>query len=99
MDIDHLNFDGTLQLVFGGGYVPVAGTRFTLFDFQSFSGSLSSGHIQVVGFDAARLDFSQLTTTGTLSVAAVPEPETYALMLAGLGVVGWMARRRRLPAD
>ena len=54
--------------------------------------------IEVVGFDAARLDFSQLTTTGTLSVAAVPEPETYALMLAGLGVVGWVARRRQCRA-
>ena len=28
-------------------------------------------------------------------VAAVPEPETYALMLAGLGVVGFMAKRRK----
>jgi hypothetical protein len=27
-------------------------------------------------------------------VAAVPEPETYALMLAGLGLVGFVARRR-----
>jgi hypothetical protein len=32
---------------------------------------------------------------GTINLAPVPEPETYALMLAGLGVVGWMARRRR----
>jgi hypothetical protein len=31
---------------------------------------------------------------GTLEVTAVPEPETYALMLAGLGVVGFMAARR-----
>jgi hypothetical protein len=27
--------------------------------------------------------------------APIPEPETYALMLAGLGIVGFIARRRR----
>jgi hypothetical protein len=34
-------------------------------------------------------------TTTLYSLTPVPEPETYALMLAGLGLVGWMARRRR----
>ena len=31
-----------------------------------------------------------------LSVASVPEPETYAMMLAGLGLVGLATRRRKL---
>lgn len=32
---------------------------------------------------------------GFYNVSAVPEPETYAMMLAGLGVMGFMAARRR----
>ena len=32
--------------------------------------------------------------TATLAVAAVPEPETPALMLSGLALLGWAARRR-----
>lgn len=31
-----------------------------------------------------------------LTVTAVPEPETYAMLLAGLGLTGWMVRRKRL---
>lgn len=35
-----------------------------------------------------------LATNGDLIYGAVPEPSGYALMLAGLGLVGFMARRR-----
>lgn len=35
-----------------------------------------------------------LTVSVNGGVAPVPEPQTYALMLAGLGIVGWAARRR-----
>jgi hypothetical protein len=38
--------------------------------------------------------FSLSGTTLSYTVAAVPEADTYALMLAGLGLVGFMARRR-----
>jgi hypothetical protein len=31
---------------------------------------------------------------GTITVTAVPEPETYAMLLAGLGLMGTIARRR-----
>ena len=38
--------------------------------------------------------FDMVTASGT-AVAAVPEPETYALLVAGLGLVGFSARRRQ----
>lgn len=40
--------------------------------------------------------FSATTSSGLpLQVAAVPEPETYAMLLAGLGLLGFVTRRRK----
>ena len=40
-------------------------------------------------------DFSNLTLFARDVTTPVPEPETYALMLAGIGAMGFVARRRK----
>ena len=57
-------------------------------------GPLLSGdyHYQVT-VNATGTDGGAFSLTSTL--APVPEPQTYALLLAGLGVIGFVARRRR----
>ena len=48
----------------------------------------------VLGFndgDVIDADYDDLV----VGIAAIPEPSTYALMLAGLGAIGFMARHRK----
>ena len=48
-------------------------------------------------YDATASDLMAMDVIGwNVAVAAVPEPQTYALLLAGLGVIAW-ARSRRQP--
>jgi hypothetical protein len=55
--------------------------------------------LSTVGIHGAFMSVSgnEIGSPGAIA-AAVPEPETYAMLLAGLGVVGAIARRRRRQA-
>jgi PEP-CTERM motif len=71
----------------------------------SFSVSPDSGNTQVAATNLDSLDHSaavedavQASWAVTPAVAPVPEPATSALLLAGLGVVGAVARRRQRAA-
>jgi hypothetical protein len=50
-------------------------------------------HFKVFGLSSA--DVSGYAISASAVAQPVPEPETYALLAAGLGVIGFVARRRR----
>ena len=87
-----LTFGGLLNISFLGGVLGAG--LYDLIDFGSFQGAFSNFAFSGLPSDLmASLVFS--ANGVDLSVAAVPEPQTYAMLLAGLGVLGWAARRRK----
>lgn len=95
---------GTLDVVLydlgGGTFTPQAGDSFDLFAATTVQGSFGTLHYAPLAPNLAwRIDYltDAVGTTDVvrLSVTAVPEPGSYALLLAGLGLVGAAARRRR----
>jgi hypothetical protein len=89
----NLTFGGILKLSFINGYTGNAGDTFDLFDFTSSTGAFS----QIVAQNSLSngLGWSYDGTTGILTVIPVPEPESYALMALGLGVISFASRRKK----
>ena len=91
-----LTFGGTLKVVQYGGFNPQAGQSFDLFDWGARQGQFASLDFTGLALsNGLAWDTSRLYTDGTLTVAAVPEPGSYAMFAAGLGLMGLMVRRRR----
>ena len=65
-------------------------TSFAHFALSPLFTNLSSLSITMVGYQS-----SAYAAIDNLALAPVPEPETYAMMLAGLGLLGFLGRRRK----
>ena len=90
----------------GGGHAGTSlcysGAHVALTDDMVFQFTFSGGNLDPV---APQLKVNMFGPNGNqkvgsmmgehLPVAAVPEPQTYAMMLGGLGLLGFMARRRK----
>jgi hypothetical protein len=62
----------------------------------SLDWSHTAGFVGYSAFqDGIRLAPDQFTIVEGVGVPAIPEPETYAMFLAGLGMIGAIARRRK----
>ncbi|MDQ2780905.1 MAG: FxDxF family PEP-CTERM protein [Pseudomonadota bacterium] len=67
------------------------GDPFELWTLQTGTLAPGSYSLTLLGLNSS----SPASYGGNVSISAVPEPETYALMLAGVGVIGFVATRRR----
>jgi fibronectin-binding autotransporter adhesin len=93
-----LTYGGTLQLDWYGNFTGAAGESFRLFQAVSESGQFSSVDTSGAPLAAGlEWDTSQLASQGVLSIEAspVPLPPALAMMVGGLGLLGFAARRRR----
>jgi len=105
-EIDFTFFDGSNALV--GSLLDVFpllgngdGSDSTPIFAQDYALSFPSRVRYVTAFlsgSNGQIDFNNLGFTAVVSVPTIPEPETYALMLAGFGLLGVAARRKRRAA-
>jgi hypothetical protein len=81
--------------------IAIAGTTIGTWTFNLANSSFTVNDFFTSGDDDAPfvVRFRGLPNGGSdkvpATVTAIPEPETYALMLAGLGVLGFVSRRRK----
>ena len=91
--LGHTSLGGTIA-VWNAGYVPQLRDSFTVMTFTDRAGSTFAGPVSVNGFGAG-VAFNVVYDVNhvKLVVAAIPEPQTWVMLLAGLGLMGVAVRR------
>ena len=102
--------EGTIQVIGTFADSSTISTTFTLdgvvdgsdgrIDFETFS--LGADWINLASARIVNTDPNSnqgLFSVDNINIIPVPEPETYAMLLAGLGLMGAVARRRKVAAQ
>jgi len=88
-----------LSFSFGNGWIAAPGLAVNNSGDNQWSqvnySFVASSGTTALSFMATGSSDSYGTSLDNVSVAAVPEPSTYALMFGGLAAIGFIARRRR----
>ena len=96
--------EATINSTTTAGYANTFGTSLTNLAFSDAANLGQSQMLALVGYKTTGTASSTYTNTGltasvdtlgNLTVAAVPEADTYSMLLAGLGAIGAIVRRRR----
>ena len=97
---DPIQFHSVLWLGSNGFQIFQSTSEFALFGHDFAGSTISDMQLNIATPVSSTGGFFAVFQTSTLVVdgmtAAVPEPETYAMLLAGLGLVGFAARRKRM---